>query len=314
MDILRYIFTNPIELGLIWAVFGLGVFVAFRLLDIADLSVESVMPLSAVITILLINAGVPAIVALLISCLAGVILGMITSSLSTFLKLPPLLSGIVMMTALVSFIVVLSNGYLALNQDKETIYSGLSNALIGAMGNVFWGNFLGTTIILLIVIAIVSGALYWFFGTNLGVAIRATGKNETMAKAQGINVDLMKIIGMAISSLLIALAGSLLGQYNQSITSTTGKGSIVIGLAIVFLGEVIFNPKTFKVHLIAVTVGGYVYWLLLSLILSIKGFNTSYQYALQAAIIVLVMVIPELVFYFKSKQNRKRRYRDVNIK
>lgn len=314
MDILRYLLTNPLELGLIWAIFGLGVFISYRVLDIADLSVESVLPFSAIVTILAINMGIHPILAMVLSAISGIFLGVITACLSTILKLPPLLSGIVMMTALISFITVLSNGNLVLDSSKSTIFTSTTNLFKDWTNSTFWGNFIGITLILLLTLAVICGLMYWFFGTKLGVAIRASGQNKMFARSQGINVNLMTIIGMAIASCLIAIAGSLLGQFNGSVASTTGKGSIVIGLAVVFLGEVFFNPKTFKTNIIAVVVGGYVYWLVMALILSIKGFNTSYTYLVQACLIVLVMVIPELISYIRQKNSQKRRYQNAQIK
>lgn len=305
---LQYILTDPIKMGLIWCILGLAIFISYRVLDIADLSVEGVLPVSAIMSILCINNGFHPLLALLISILVGIVCGLITSSLSLYLKIPPLLSGIIMMTVLFTVVLVTSNSLILLDQGADgkslaTIFTPFKELFSTWFNNTYWGNFAGIVLVLLIFVGLTSIGLYWFFGTNVGVAIRATGKNVTMAKAQSINTNAMFLLGMGLSSGLVGLAGGLLGQFQGQAEATMGKGTIVIGLAILFLGEVVLRKKTFKTRLISVVLGGYIYWLIMSLIIIIPNFNTFYLYAVQGAMIVIIMSVP----YISKKLKKARK-------
>lgn len=305
MNQLTNFLTQPILLGLIWGILSIGVFIAYRILDIADLSVEGVLPLSAIVSLYLINLGVNPWISLIVSIIVGVLSGILTASIHIYLKIPAILSGIIVMTGLFSIVVVLSLGNISTAND--TIFTPLNTFLANYM-NTGWASWIGYTAVLILIVLIVLGLTYWFFGTELGVAIRATGKNKVMANAQGINTSKMVIIGLAISSALVGLAGGLLGQYQTYCASTTGKGSIVIGLATLFLGEVIFGKRSFKNHLISIMLGGFVYWYIINAVLLIPGFNANYLYLIQAIIITIVMVLPVLTNYtLHQSMNRIKR-------
>jgi len=307
-SILPFIITNPLKLGLVWAILGLGVFITYKILDVADLSVEGVLPLTAIITIICINNGIPAILTVFISLFVGALCGLITSSLTLYLKIPSLLAGIIMMTALFSFVLTFSNGYIAISEEKSTIFTDICKSLVNAMGNknAMWANFLGTFIITFIIAFVLGAFIYFFFGTKMGVAIRATGKNKAMAKAQGINTNMMTLIGMAIAGGCVGIAGSLLGQMQTDASSTMGKGTIVIGLAIIFLGQtILFRGRQFWMQLLAILLGGYIYWLIMTLIQVIPGFNSSYIYLVQGILMIIVMVIPYVIDLIASKVKKR---------
>lgn len=304
-NLLKYIITDPIYLGLVWSLLGLGVFVAYRILDVADLSVEAVLPVSAISSIIMLNNGINPFIVLLITILIGIVCGLFTASLNLYLKIPPLLSGIIVMTGLFSVVLVFSGGYISINNDVSTIFTPLMKMLGPSLKS--WTSFASFTIVLGIIVTLSILILYYFFGTNIGVAVRATGKNKTMAKAQGINTNLMVLIGMAISSALVALTGGLLSQIQTDASSDMGKGTIVIGLAILFLGESVFRSRTFKMHLISIVVGGYAYWLIISSILLIPHFDSKWLYAVQGGLIILILVIPELILKICEKVKNKKK-------
>ena len=302
MNLVTEYLLTPLVTGLIWAIFGLGVFVAYRVLDIADLSVEGVMPLSGVIGLYLINQGWAPLLVIFISILVGAVLGIINGCLQVYLKIPPLLSGIILMISLLSIIIVLSNGIIHI--ENNTIFTQLEKVFTSMFDNVMWGKWLGCFLILSVIVTLIILGLYFFFGTELGVAIRATGINKKMAKAQGINTSLMIIIALAISSALIALAGGLLAQYDRYMTSVSGSGTIVRALSILFLGEVIFGKRSFKNHLISIVLGGILYWYILDAIFLLPGFDTNYNYLIQGIVLVLVLVIPKYITKLRQKKNR----------
>jgi len=314
-------FTNflsePLLLGLIWGILALGVFIAYRVLDIADLSVEGVLPLSAVLSLFLINNGVDPLVSLIICVLVGAICGSLVAIMHLYLKIPSLLSGIIMMTGLFSIVVVISKGNIVLNDVTNTILNPfilMFRGLSSERSFIAWSNFLGSFVLCAIFMIIVVFLMYWFFGTQLGLAIRATGKNKTMSRAQGINTNKMEIIGLSLSSALVALSGALLAQYQGYASSTIGKGTIVIGLAIIFLGEAIFGRKTFKIQLVSIIVGGFLYWYIIDAILLIPNFNSNLLYLIQAILIVLILVVPMLTKKYKHHQDIKNIRRENNAK
>ncbi len=297
--------TDPILQGLIWSILALGVFVAYRVLDIADLSVEGVFPLAAVCSIYFINSGWNPLLALLVTLIIGAVCGALTAMLHVYLKIPSLLAGIIMMTGLLTFVLVVSNGNISLSIDKESMFSWLYHLLEPSMG-IAWGDWLANVVIIAAIVVLCLVFIYIFFGTKIGISIRATGKNKTMARACGINDRLMIIIGLAISSSLIALAGCIYAQQKTYASADVGKGTIVIGLATLFLGEVAFKRTSFKVNLISIVLGGFIYWYIIDAILIIPGFNANYLSLVQAGIMVLVMGVPYLIKLFKSRQEKRK--------
>ena len=276
-----YILTDvPIQ-ALIWALFALGVFVTYRILDVADLAVEGVFPLAAITSIFFINLGVDPLISLLIAIFAGVIVGFINGVLHIYLKIPSLLSGIIIMIALYTVNVVISKGNISIDSGGQTIFSIL-NQLVG-------NRILSQFIILAFIVAVIFSVVYWFFGTEYGLSLRASGKNKTMSKANGINTHSRYIVGMIIATAFIALAGGLWGQVTKATATDSGKGTIVIGLAIIF-----GRKLTYKKSLISIVLGSFIYWLIMDFIYSIPGFNTNYTFLIQAIIITLVVAAPRI--------------------
>lgn len=268
----------------VWVILALGVFITYKILNVADMSVDSLFPFAGIISINLINSGVDPLLSILIAVLLGIGVGWINAALHIYLKINPLLAGIVIMVALYTPNVILAPGTLSVASGKSTIFTIINKGIFHNMDA-------SKIVTLFIFLALVSGLIYWFFGTQIGLSLRAAGKNPTMAKANGINTDRQYFSGMMIASALVSLAGALFAQMNKYTTPDSGRGSIIVGLTIIFLGEVIFNPKSFKMSLIATAVGGVCYWLIIDLVLSIPSFNTNYLKLMQGLLIVVVVVI-----------------------
>lgn len=251
--------VSTVGQGLQWSVMALGVFLTFRILDVADLSVEGSFPLGAAVAATAITTGMGLPAAFLLAVIAGGLAGAVTGILTTKLRIPALLAGILTMIGLYSVnLHVMGKSNIGLLQD-ETVFTilegfGLSVSLSGlVVGAIF--------------AVAVSSIIYWFFGTELGTAVRATGFNPQMARAQGISTNTMIVLGLVISNALVAFSGATVAQANGFADVGMGVGTIVIGLASVIIGEVLFAPKSFKANLIAVVLGSIIYRLVIALVL-----------------------------------------------
>lgn len=288
--------------GLIWGLLALGFYIAFRILDFADMTCEGSITLGGAITTMLIWKGVSVALAIPISFVAGCIAGAVTGLLHTKLKIPPILSGILTMTALYSInihIMSLAAGVsgtanLSLLKFRDsTIFVALKNLLGMSTRNI-------TLIVGLITVAAVIGILYWFFGTELGCAIRATGNNEKMCRAQGIATDTTKIFGLSIANGLIALSGSLLCQYQSFADVKMGTGSIVIGLASIIIGEALFaKAKNFALKLTGIIVGAVVYRIIVAIVIY-SGMPSDDLKLMTAAVVVIALTMTN----FKGELSR----------
>ena len=253
------ILIGAVALGLLWAVMALGVYITYRILDVADLTVEGTIALGGAVAARMISANMNPWLSVLCATIAGLLAGLCTGLLHTKLRIPALLSGILTMIALYSInLRVMGKSNVPLLR-VETVFSPLQR-----MG-------LSTSISSLIVgtvtVIVVAVALYWFFGTELGNAIRATGNNQNMARAQGINTSNMVILGLVLSNGLVALSGALIAQYQSFSDVQMGTGSIVIGLASLIIGEVLFGTRTFKRTLVSVSLGAIIYRIIIALVL-----------------------------------------------
>ena len=292
----------------------LGVYISYRVLDCADLSVEGTFPLGATISACLIFANVPPVVAIIVSVIGGLGAGAITGLLHTKLKIPAILSGIITMTALVSInLVVLglcskTSGSLASLAINNTIYKGANNGIFKLFHDTFGlENFTKATsskmsVILVtgLIVAICYISIYYLFGTEFGMSLRATGNNQKMANAQGINTPVMIIIGLALSNGLVALSGSLFAQNTGTANVDSGKGAIVIGLAAIIIGEIIFGKKTFKLSLISIIVGSFIFFLLKAI--AIKLGVDHYLNLVVAVLIAFILAFPVLKPLFNKKK------------
>lgn len=275
---------STVSQGLLWAIMALGVFLTFRVLDIADLSVEGTFPLGAAVAATLIDAGHSIWFAMLIALIAGCIGGTVTALLTTKLKIPALLSGILTMIGLYSVnLMIMGKANVPLLR-AETVFT-LTENLFGV------SSVVATLIVGLVATVIVGAIMYWFFGTVLGTAIRATGCNPQMARAQGINTNVMVILGLLISNGLVALSGALVAQSNGFADVGMGTGTIVIGLASVIIGEVLFGTRSFKNWLISVVLGSVVYRAVIAIVLEL-GMPPNDLKLFTAVLVAIALSLP----------------------
>lgn len=273
-----------INQGLLWAVLAIGVFVSFRLLDFADLTCEGSFAWGGAMAAVLIQQhGWNGIPACLIALIVGGVAGLITALLNTKLKIAPILSGIITLTAMYSVTLI-------------TMGNKASIGLLGVPLFYSWipgvKSIYAILIMGVIIVAIVIAAMYWFFGTEVGSAIRATGMNEKMSRAQGINTDNTKIIGLVLSNALIALSGALVAQEQGTASWSLGQGAIVAGLASVIIGEAIIpSNRNFAITLIGVTIGSIIYRIIYSLVYYF-GLPTEYIKLSTAVLVVIALCLP----------------------
>ena len=294
-------FTNAlpgnIAQGLIWGIMALGVYITFRLLDFADLTVDGSFATGGAVTVMMTVNGHNIWFSLLCACLAGLLAGLCTGLLHTKLGIPPILAGILTQIALYSINLNIMDRHAnqALSVDKYNLII-TSRSLTSAI------------IIGILFAAAIIAVLYWYFGTEQGSAIRATGCNPAMSKAQGINIDNMKLIGLSLSNAIVALSGGLLSQYSGFADVNMGRGAIVIGLAAVIIGEVIGDAilgkhMNFMTRLIFVVIGGIIYYIVMQFVISL-GLNTDDLKLLTAAVVAVFLGIPYI----------KGRYQETHIK
>lgn len=279
--------------GLMWGVLALGVFVTYKILDFADLTVDGSLATGGAVTVVLIEAGVNPWLSMLVAVAAGSIAGLITALLNTKLKIPAILSGILTMSALYSVnLHILSDRANVSVYGKPTVNLTLSK--LTGLSVVDDKNYL-TIITSVVICAAIIAAMYWFFGTEQGCAIRATGNNPAMAKAQGISTDKTKMIALSISNGLAALAGSMIAQHQFSADVNMASGTIVIGLAAVVIGELLCKEKhPFWLKLACAVAGSVIYRLIFTVAVQL-GLDTNDLKLVAAVIVVLALVLPRVI-------------------
>lgn len=291
---------STISQGLLWAIMALGVFLTFRVLDIADLSVEGTFPLGAAVAATMIDSGSNVWFAMLMATIAGCLGGTATALLTTKLKIPALLSGILTMIGLYSVnLMIMGKANIPLLR-ADTIFTITESAL--GISSTMATLLVGFVATLLVVVV-----MYWFFGTVLGTAIRATGCNPQMARAQGVNTNIMVILGLLISNGLVGLSGALVAQSNGFADVGMGTGTIVIGLASVIIGEVLFGTRSFKNWLISIVLGSIVYRAVIAIVLEM-GMPPNDLKLFTAVLVAIALSLPLV----KSKFAILRRPEDAD--
>ena len=273
--------------GLIWGIMAIGVYLTFRILDFADLTVDGSLCTGGAVCIMMMLNGQNVWVSMFVALLAGMAAGCVTGLLHTFMGIPAILSGILTQLGLYSInLKIMGKANQAINVDKYNLLVSLR-----FIRNV---PLLKNTILLVaIVIVILVAILYWFFGTELGCSIRATGCNDKMARAQGINTDFNRMLGLMISNGMVALSGAFLSQYQGFADINMGRGAIVIGLAAVIIGEAIFGKifRNFGLRLLSVAFGSIIYYLVLQVVIWL-GIDTDLLKLLSAAVVAVFLAIP----------------------
>ncbi len=284
--------------GLFWAILAIGVYIAFRILNFADMTSEGSFALGgSVSAIMIAGLGWNPFFSLFIAIIAGMLSGVVTGLLHTKLKIPAILSGILSMIALYSINLRVMGQANTPLLGNSTIISSVKALLPTAKELGIKDSLLQTLVSIgigIIFSIIVIAVLYWFFGTEVGSAIRATGNNEAMVRAQGSNTDLMKIIGLALGNGLIALSGGLVAQSQGYADVGMGVGAIVTGLASIVIGEVVFHRRRSFAHkLTAIIIGSVIYRIIIAIVLQI-GLNTDDLKLLTAVLVAVALSVPVL--------------------
>lgn len=281
---------GAVSQGLIWGIMAIGVFITFKVLDIADLTVDGSIATGGAACIMLLRADLPVWVAMLGALAVGLGAGLITGLLHTLMGIPALLAGILTQFSLWSInLQILDGSNQSISVDKYPLL--VSSRYINQ-----------AIFVVAIFVVVIIAILYWFFGTALGCGIRATGANPNMSRAQGININFTKVLGLMLSNGLVALSGGLLSQYQGFADIKMGIGSIVIGLAAVIIGEVVFSRifRNFALRLLSVVLGAIIYYVVLQVIFWF-GIDSDYLKLLTAVIVAIFLAIP----YWKDKYFNK---------
>lgn len=294
-------FPLPAAQGMIWGIMAIGVYLTFRILDVADLTVDGSFATGGAVCVMLIRAGVSAWIALPVAFAAGAVAGTVTGLLHTRCGIPVILAGILTQLALysVNLRIMSDKANQPVSVDRFSLL--VSSRYVGET------SFRNPLLILLVLLALTVGALYWFFGTELGASVRATGANRKMARAQGINTRFNVVLGLALSNGLVALSGALMSQFQGFANVDMGKGAIVIGLAAVIIGEVLFSRvfRNFALRLCAVIIGSILYYLILQLIL-LAGLRTNDLKLFTAVTVAIFLAVPYWNRHLRGRFGRKK--------
>ena len=298
---------SAISQGLIWGIMAIGVYITFRILDVSDLTVDGSFCTGGVTFVVLFSGGMNIWLAMVCAFLVGMLTGLVTGLLHTFCGIPAILAGILTQLGLwsVNLAIMSMKANVSINViNKESLDKLLVS--LRFVQDVAKGDRPFTQhpifvvgLFTLVIIAI----LYWFFGTELGCSMRATGSNPNMARAQGINTDRNKVLALMIANGLVALSGSLLAQFQSYGDINMGRGAIVIGLAAVIIGEVVFSKifRNFALKLLAVSIGSVIYYVVIQAVLSFGQINSNYLKLISATIVAVFLSVP----YWKGKYMTK---------
>ena len=302
MNVLSLLNAMPgaVAQGLIWGIMAIGVYITYKILDVADLSVDGTMCTGGAVCIAMLMNDKPMWVALLAATIAGMIAGLATGVLHTAMGIPAILAGILTQLGLYSVnLKILGKANVPINNQKYELMVSLLNL----KGVPFYKN---SIFVVAICLAVIIVALYWFFGTELGCSLRATGCNPDMSRAQGINTEVNKVLGLMISNGLVALSGSFLAQYQGFSDINMGRGCIVIGLAAVIIGEAVFSFfHNFALKLLAVTLGSIIYYIVYNVVIWL-AIDADLLKLLSAVVVAIFLATPYLRSQYMPKKIVKK--------
>lgn len=284
--------------GLVWGIMAIGVYITYKILDVADLTVDGSLCTGGAVCVIFAINGAPIWLSFVMAFIAGILAGCVTGILHTKFGIPAILAGILTQLALYSVNLHImgwgtdtgSKSNLPISVDKYKLL--LSARFVREV------SLKNPLLLLIVILAVVIAILYWFFGTELGAALRATGANGNMARAQGINTNTTKVLGLMLSNGLVALSGALLAEYQGFSDVNMGRGAIVIGLAAVIIGEVVFGKifRNFSLKLFACALGAVIYYIVIQIVLRL-GLSTDDLKLLSALVVALFLAVP----YWKGK-------------
>jgi len=291
---------GSISQGLIWGIMAIGVYLTYRILDVADLTVDGSFATGGAVAVMLILNGWNLWLAMLMAFIAGLLTGAITGLLHTLMGIPPILAGILTQLSLYSInLKIMGKANQSVNVNQTDLLISLRWVKDFALHN----PLITVGIVLLILIAV----LYWFFGTEIGCAVRATGANLNMSRAQGINTGFNKVLGIMLSNGLVAFSGAFLAQYQGFADVKMGQGAIVIGLAAVIIGEAVFGKifRNFALRLLSVAFGAIIYYIVVQAVITL-GFDANLLKLLSAAIVAIFLAVPYWKKLYQQKHIARR--------
>ena len=296
MDFLNWLNAMPgaAAQGMIWGIMAIGVYVTFKILDLADLTVDGSMVTGMATCAMLMSAGWNVWPAMLVAIVAGMLAGLVTGLFHTIMGIPAILSGI--LTQLILWSVNLK----IMGKANQALPARTYNVLLTQLRKY------EALVYLFLICVVLIAVLYWFFGTRYGMSIRATGCNEKMSRAQGINTSFNKVVGLAVSNGIVAFSGALLAQYSGKADISDGRGAIVIGLAAVIIGEAIVSRmgQNFVIRLTGVLIGGIIYYIVYQTVIFL-GLDTDLLKMLSALVVAIFLAVPYLKKTYFSKSANK---------
>jgi len=293
--------------GLIWGIMAIGLYITYKVLDLSDLTVDGSFCTGGAVCAMMLVAGHNVWVAMVVAFLAGMLAGFVTGMLHTTLKIPAILSGILTQLGLwsINLAIMDMKANQALNVNNYDMLVSLRYLQDVSKGvRPFYQHPLITVGLFTLVIV---GILYWFFGTELGASIRATGANVNMARAQGINTNRNKVVGLMLANGLVALSGALLAQFQSFADINMGRGAIVIGLAAIIIGQVTFGKifRNFALKLISVSLGSVIYYIVIQAAISLLDINSNYLKLISAVIVAIFLAVPNVMPNFHAKGKKE---------
>ena len=295
--------------GMIWGVMAIGLYITYQLLEMSDLTVDGSFCTGGAVCVMMMLLGCNVWIAMLVAMIAGMLAGLVTGFFHTKCGIPPILSGILTQLGLwsVNLAVMGMKANQSLNVNNFDLLVNLRYLQEVQKGTrPVWEH---PVVVIGVFTLVIIAVLYWFFGTELGASIRATGANGSMARAQGINTSFNKVLGLAISNGLVALSGALLSQYQGFAEINMGRGAIVIGLAAIIIGDVMFSRifRNFALKLLAVSIGAIVYYMVVQFVVSVLTINSNYLKLFSALIVAVFLAVPywkQVYFHNKAKEGR----------
>ena len=282
--------------GLIWGVMAMGLYITYKILEFSDLTVDGSFCTGGAVCAMMLVSGYNVWISLVVAFIAGMVTGWVTGIFHTLMGIPAILSGILTQMGLwsVNLAIMQMKPNQALNVNNYDLLVSLRYLQDVAKGErPFWQYPIFTIGVLTVVIIVI---LYWIFGTECGCSIRATGANENMARAQGINTNFNKVLGLMVSNGFVALSGALLAQFQGFADINMGRGAIVIGLAAIIIGEVAFGKlfRNFGLKLLAVSLGAIIYYIVMQIVISLLEINSNYLKLISALIVAVFLSVPNL--------------------
>ncbi len=289
--------------GLIWGIMAIGVYITYSILDVADLTVDGSMATGGAVCVMMLLSGHSIPAAMIAAVAAGVLTGLVTGILHTFMGIPAILAGILTQIALYSVnLKILGKANQGISVTKYNLMVSLRNIKTLPL-------YKNTIFVVAIFVIVLIAVLYWFFGTERGSALRATGSNANMSRAQGINTNVNTVLGLMLSNGIVGLSGALLAQYQGFADVSMGRGAIVIGLAAVIIGKAVFGKisSNFAFQLLAVALGGIIYYIVYQVVYGL-GLDPDLLKLLSAVVVAVFLAVP----YWKKKYFTKAKKGGVN--